>query len=205
MAENPDSHENGAPLETAVTDIEDAADGETVTLGALLDRIEDRPLGFVLTLVGLMLLIPVIGGIPGFPNVAAVVVCLALFHAARGGYMRLWAPGWLRRRRVSAAKARAALERLRPWAAAVDRRIGRRFAGLVESPLARSAIAVACLALTGAMIALSVVPFGVTAPAAGLVAFGLALMARDGALALAGYAVTAVSFGLVLWAVASVW
>jgi hypothetical protein len=53
--------------------------------------------------------------------------------------------------------------------------------------MARAVIKIAVAVLSLTMFPLAFVPWGVTVPAFAIVAFGLALIARDGVFALVGY------------------
>jgi hypothetical protein len=66
----------------------------------------------------------------------------------------------------------------------------------VDSVPARRVILVACAVLALSMFPLALVPAGVTAPGVGLIAFGLALMGRDGLMAAVGYALAMISLAL---------
>lgn len=67
---------------------------------------------------------------------------------------------------------------------------------LVRKPTLQ-VLALACAAIGLVMPMLEVVPFADTAPGVALIAFGLAMIAHDGLLALAAAGFCAVSFGLV--------
>jgi len=175
------------PLEHAIESIEDVADGETVSLGALLDSFEDRSLGFILSVFGLLNALPVIGAIPFLPNVSAVVILATVFHSFAGGRTHFMAPARLRRQEISSAKVDRMLERVRPIGEWVDARLGDRAKLLVEGDVARAAIALVCAGLAVAMVVLSLVPGLASVPALGIMLFGLALMGRDGLVALIGY------------------
>ncbi|WP_118133578.1 exopolysaccharide biosynthesis protein [Oceanicella sp. SM1341] len=170
----------------------DAGEGDQVRVDDMLGSVADRSLGVLLALFGLVALIPVIGSIPGASIALGTLVLLAIANSLLGrGALRV--PGFIGRREVQRDKLEAGVERARPWVRKVDAVLSQRLELLAVSRPARVVIALCAAALAVAMYPLAVVPFGVTAPAAGLLAFGLALMARDGFFALAGYALAAVT------------
>ncbi len=162
-----------------------------VTVGEALSALEDRSLGLVIAGLGLIAAFPLTGALPGVPAAIAALVLAVVGRSVVGGERRLRVPGFIRRRSVDAARFERAAARLRPWAAWVDRRLRWRLTPLVASAAARSAILALCALLALSMLPLGLVPWGVTAPALALIAFGLALAARDGLMAAAGYALTA--------------
>ena len=188
-----------APLGESIAAIEDAAAGGTLAVGDLLDTLEDRSLGFVLTVLGLAVAIPVVGAIPGMPATAGLAVLASIAHSALGGPRRFAAPEWLRARRVRADRVRAGLARVKPLAARLDAiLINRRLAPLVATVPARAAIAGTAAATAAMMMVLALVPGLALPPALALAFFGLALIGRDGLFALVGYALAVVSAGLLL-------
>ena len=193
---------NDRPLETTIEEIEDATGEDRTTLGALLDSFEDRSLGLVLLVFGMLVCLPVIGALPGLPDLAALAVLLGVFHAFIGGRQHFWAPEVIRKRSVGTRTIIAALERARPAGRWIDGLVvNDRLSFLVDSRPARTAISAAAAVLALLMFALSLVPLGSLLPGIGLVLFGLALMGRDGIFALAGYVLTAGSIAALalLW------
>lgn len=166
----------------------DERDGR-VHLSAILDQLGRRSFAPVLLLGGLITLAPLIGDIPGVPTTMAVLVSLT------AGQMllrreRIWLPRWLLDRSVDRGKLEKAVTKLRGPARWVDRILRPRLRGLVRGP-GSYAIPVGCLLIAFIMPVMELIPFSANLGGAALTAFGLALVAGDGALALVGYAVTA--------------
>ncbi len=183
------------PLETVISDLRDQADGDGVSVGDFVAALEDRSLGGLLAVLGFLLLVPVVGGLPGAPVVVSVLILGAVAQSflQSGG---LWLPGVVRERRVDADRLRGFLDRAEPWAERVDRLTGHRLGFLAESRAARLAIVGCVVVLALSLIFLGLVPAGIVPAALGILVFGLALMARDGVLVLIGYAMT----GAAIWA-----
>ena len=84
-----------------------------------------------------------------------------------------------------------------PTACFTDRFIRPRLTLLVRGP-AQYPIALTCLAIAAAMPVMELIPFSSSAAGIVLLAFGLALVAYDGMLALLAYLVTGVTLWLVI-------
>ncbi len=184
----------GTPLQEAIAGLERDTGSGTVSLGELLDALEQRSLGFVLAALGILVLTPGIGAIPGVPDIASAAALLAIGHAWLGGGRRFVAPERLRARRVSADRVDRALEAVRPLGARIDRLvINERLAWLAESRGARIALSLTAALLALAVFALSLVPWLAALPAFGLLLVGLALMGEDGVFALLAHLATLAS------------
>ena len=170
---------------------------QDVTVEMVMDRIGERSFGTTLLLAGVVILTPLIGDIPGVPTAMAVVVLLT------AGQMLLrrsaiWLPRWLLDRSVSASRLRKATTRLQKPARFVDRLLRRRLQVLVHGPAAYG-IALACMLIALALPPMELIPFSANLGGAALLGFGLAVIARDGLVALISFTFTAAVAGLVLW------
>jgi hypothetical protein len=191
------------------------ADGDVKSVGDLLDRIDaaarrheptsfgdvletvgNRSFGPLLLLAGLVMLAPVVGDIPGVPVMMGLLVILTTgqFLAGRDHF---WLPGWLVRRSVSHEKIRTGVRWLRPVGRLLDRWSRPRLthvlhgAGLLVS-------AVACTVLAAATPLMEVVPFSANIAGIAITAFGLAMIASDGVVALLAIAFSAGTFTLLV-------
>jgi hypothetical protein len=187
-------------LEEMLDRIGDAADGQgKVTLGEVVEEIGNRSFGPLLLLAGVIAFSP-LSGIPGLPTSVAILVALLsgqlLLHRKH-----FWMPGWLLRRSISRDKLEKALQWVRPPARFVDRGLRRRRLQVLVSPTGVYVIAAACLLIALGMPLTELVPFSATGAGAALTAFGLALLARDGLVALLAFLLTGVVFGLVGYSV----
>lgn len=174
-----------------------AAKGD-VAVNAVLRAFDDRSSGVLITMLGLVAALPVIGGVPGMSMFVSVLLIAVLAQSAfGGGGIRM--PGRLGRAEISQDKFRGGIEKGRKLTDRVDRILRPRLMFLTGSAAARLAMKIAVAILAIAMFPLEVVPYGVTPAAAGIVAFGLAMIARDGLFALVGYALAAVTALLFVW------
>ena len=184
------------PLENVLeTAIGEGGDG-TISVGDLLDTFGHRSFGPVITLLGLLVVLPPLGGIPGLPAIVGVIILLFSTQTLLGAD-HIWMPSLIRDQSLEASRLEDAEDRVKPWLERIDRLITERLAwatGTVATYLA--AIAVSLLALL--MIPLELAPFAVAAPGVAIVLFGLALVARDGALMLAGFATTAAALTITI-------
>lgn len=190
------------PVEKLIDDIRGDGIRGTVTLGALLDRFEDRTLGVVLVLSGLITALPIVGAVPGVPALAAAVILFAVVHAFLGRRGHFWAPSFIRGRQFRPETVEKVLDAMRPYGRWMDRLVvNQRLSFLVDTWAARGFILVAAIALAVLMVFLAPVPFAVLPVSFSCICLGLALVGRDGLFALAGYLLLGGSIALlaVLW------
>ncbi|QJD58304.1 exopolysaccharide biosynthesis protein [Pseudomonas sp. gcc21] len=178
-----------------IVQAEDKSEGQRTSLGSILETIGPRAFGPLLLLAGLITLVPVIGGIPGVPTVMGVMVVLTAGQLLFGRE-QFWLPKILLNRSISRDKLDKAVKRTRPAARFVDRVFKPRLEVLVKGP-GLYMIAIACVLISLALPAMELVPFSALSAGAALAIFGIALIARDGLLALIAMIVTLVTLGLV--------
>ncbi|MGP4844457.1 exopolysaccharide biosynthesis protein [Marinobacter sp. 1Y8] len=184
-------------LEQLIDRIDQVAEtDDRVSVDRILEAIGLRSFGPVVLFAGLITLAPLIGDIPGVPTLFALLVILTagqlLFRR-----QHIWLPGWITRRTMPQDKLRKGLKWMRGPARKIDRLTRPRLTLLVEGAglLVTSA---ACVVVALAMPAMEVVPFSANGGGAALTAFGLAMISRDGVLALFALVTTVVTLGLVL-------
>ncbi|MEX0922425.1 MAG: exopolysaccharide biosynthesis protein [Rhodovibrionaceae bacterium] len=184
---------------SAVLDrLKQAGDGDgEVGVNDVLDIFSDRSLGVLLSLFGLLAAIPVIGAIPGMSILTGTLILLAIARSTFGrGALHL--PAALDAKKIDRGKFQAAIDKTRPVVEKIDKVLKPRVLYIVEGRGQRLLLSLAAALLAISMYPLALVPWGVQAPAAGIVAFGLALMARDGLFAAFGYALAGLTLYLVL-------
>ena len=194
----PDGSQNEHPMESLIDDLQEVEEGG-VTINDLLTAFEHRPAGVLITLFAFIAALPVIGGIPGVSIATATLILIVQVRALTGrGNLNL--PKWL------GGDTKLPEETLHTWlerSRAVSRRIDSFLSGrlhvLTETTAARTLIHITVALLALSMYPLALVPMGVTAPAIGLVAFGLAMISRDGVMALIGYMGVAATIAVGVW------
>ncbi|HEX2242865.1 MAG TPA: exopolysaccharide biosynthesis protein, partial [Gammaproteobacteria bacterium] len=168
-----------------------------VSLGAILEAVGSRSFGPLLLVAGLIILAPFIGGIPGVPTTMATLVLLSagqlLFRREQ-----FWLPRWLLKRSVARDKLCRGLKWLRRPAQFLDRLTRPRLSVFTQGA-GIYVIAIACIAIAAVTPVMEFVPFSANGAGAALTAFGLALLARDGFLALLALLVTASMFVIVVY------
>ncbi len=159
-----------------------------ISFDDVLEAAGRRSFGPLLLLAGLVTLMPVVSGIPGVPSLMALftlLVCVQLLLGRR----TFWLPAWLRNRKIDSDKARKGLKWMHKPARLVDRLLYRRLSFVVGKP-GMQLIAVVCLLLSLAMPPMEFVPFSVNIAGVALTLFGLAVMARDGLLAIIAFLIS---------------
>ncbi|MFP4517610.1 MAG: exopolysaccharide biosynthesis protein [Desulfovibrionales bacterium] len=173
------------------------ADDGRVSLGAVLDSVGRRSFGPLLLLAGLITLAPVVGDIPGMPSIMGVFVILTagqlLFNQEH-----FWLPRWMLNRTVPQDKLCRSIKWIRKPGKFLDRWTQKRLPILISGP-AIYIIAMFCITTGLAMPVMEVVPFSANGAGLALSAFGLALIAQDGLLALFAFGITAVTAGAVVY------
>lgn len=182
-----------APLSDLLDELGRSGHEDAVSIGDVTDAFQHRSLGVLLALFGLIALLPIVGDIPGMAILAASLIIVGIIQSLAGGGGRLWLPDFVRRRQLSRERFDKGIEKARPWIARVDRLLKPRLTVLVAGRPQRWAVAGAAALLALTFYPLAFVPFGVNAPAVGVLAFGLGLMACDGLLVLFGYLASGVT------------
>lgn len=179
------------PLEDVLDKAADAAEGDKVHISDLLDLYGDRSFGPILLLLGLLAVIPPMGAIPGVP--AAVGAVIILFSVQMlFGRKHIWLPGFIADRSISKDKIRKAHDKTKGVLGFIDGLVTERLSWAIGGP-ARYGAAVLATLLALALIPLELVPFAVAIPGVAISMIGLALVARDGALMLVAYALSAIA------------
>jgi hypothetical protein len=167
-----------------------------ISLEAVLDEIGHRSFGPLILFAGLVSLSP-IGDIPGATTLVALFVLLIASQLVIG-WRYFWLPRWLLHRTASKDKIKKATAWLQRPARAVDRVVQPRLRRFAEGT-AQRLIAVTCAAIALVMPIMEVVPFSATGAGAALTAFGLAVVARDGLVAILGFAATLANASAVVY------
>jgi len=176
---------------------ETTQEGGRVSMADILDTVGPRSFGALLLVAGLITLMPLVGDIPGVPTVMAVFVVLVagqLLLRRR----HLWLPEWLLDRSVEHEKLDTALDWLDRPAQFIDRWLQPRLQWFTHRAAAYP-IAIACLFVAALMPIMEFIPFSANLAGAALTAFGLALITKDGLLALFAFGCTLTAFGLIVY------
>ncbi|SFN20434.1 exopolysaccharide biosynthesis protein [Marinobacter pelagius] len=190
----PDDPEN---LEQLLDRLRTRTDGQAeVSVADILSAVGERSFGPVALVAGLVVVAPLIGDIPGVPTVLGLLVLLTLGQLL---FLRhsIWLPAALANRRVAQAKLTRGLDWVEKPARYLDRYTRPRLVWLTRGA-GQYLMAVVCMSVALAMPAMEVVPFSANGGGLALMAFGLAMIARDGLLALFATTVTLGTFWFVV-------
>nr|WP_254722296.1 exopolysaccharide biosynthesis protein [Gilvimarinus xylanilyticus] len=179
----------------------DAAEGhDCVNLDMILNAVGQRSYGPVLLLIGLIVLAPLIGDIPGVPTLCAIIVLLfsvqLMLHREH-----FWLPQWLLNRSIKTSSLNKAIDLSRKPARFVDRLVKPRLTFLIRGYIPARCVALCSIAIALMMPLMEFIPFSANLAGGVLTCFGLALIARDGFLALLAFALMIASVTLVFYGV----
>lgn len=165
-----------------------------VALGDIMESLGTRSFGSFLVLAGLIVVMPLIGDIPGVPTLVGVIVALVSIQLLMGR-KQFWLPQTMLKRSIEKARLDRALQRMERPVSWIDRMIKPRLSALVEGNA--SYFIAACSLLVAAMMPpMELVPFSANLAGLALITFGLALVARDGLFALLAFAFTLIGLAL---------
>jgi hypothetical protein len=170
-------------------------DHDPVDLGALLQQIGRRSFGVILLLAGTIVLIPIIGDIPGVPTLAALLVAIPAIQLLLGRG-QFWLPDFLLKRSMTRERLEKSLTVARKPARFIDRFTKPRLLVFV-GPLGGRIIGATALGIALVMPVLELIPFSANLAGIALLAFGVAMIARDGLFAAISLATAAGVFVLV--------
>lgn len=177
--------------------IDTAKEQDPISVDDILNAVGQRSFGPVLLLLGLVVLAPIIGDIPGVPTLVALMVLLLcvqlLIHREH-----IWMPGWLLRRSVSASRLKKAMGYCYKPARFIDRLVKPRLTFLIHGYIPVRVVSLTCMLVALAMPLMEVIPFSANLAGGVLTFFGLALVARDGLLAIIAFILTGASIFLVV-------
>lgn len=175
-----------------------AEEHDPVTVNLIMDAFGRSSFGALMLFAGLIVLAPIIGDIPGVPTtMAAFVFLLSVQLMAKRRYF--WIPRWLENRSLDANKVTTAMQKARRPAKWLDHVIKPRLTYLVDGA-AIYAVATACILIALLMPPMELIPFSANIAGTALSFFGLALIGRDGVLALLAFTLTVTGTSVLAWA-----
>jgi hypothetical protein len=192
-----DLAERRRPLSELLAEIADDPDPQ-VTVGEIVHRLGRRSFGALLFIFAAPNWLPLPPGSSTF--LAAPLLLLAPQMAI--GIRGPWLPGFVDRRTLKRASLAKALRKLIPILQRIEK-VSRPRLVFLFGPVGDRLIGLTVTLLS--LVLLLPIFLGNMAPAAAIAAFGLAMIQRDGVLALIGYAIAAASVALLVvgWQVAS--
>lgn len=186
---------NNHPLENILKTAADKAPGDEVSFGDLLDLWEDRTFGPIFTILGLLIVLPPLGAIPGLPLIVGMVLILFAFQMMVGS-THVWVPEAIENLSISKKKVRKAHEKSQGVLRKLDSWVSDRISWAISQP-ARQIAAGVVMFLGLTLIPLEMVPFAVAVPGLAITMIGLAIFARDGLLMLLALGLSLAAFAVV--------
>lgn len=184
-----------ANMEQLLVRVEQVSPGaHYVSVDRIMDAVGRRSFGPVVLMVGLILVTP-LSGMPGMPTLSGLLILITLSQLLLG-HDHIWLPDWLLRRQVPRARLMRGLEFLHPLARLLDSISQPRLTVLVKG-IGLDVMAMVCVFLGFVMPVTEVVPFSASLVGLALMAFGLAMIARDGLIALFAWTLTIVAPALI--------
>lgn len=178
--------------------IESVADDEAkVSFGEVLDRFGKNSFAPMLLLPGLIMVAPVVGDIPGIPVTMGLIVLLSSVQVVMKRD-HFWVPRWLENRKVKSILVSKTIAWLRKPAKILDGWSKERFTFLVDQS-GIFVIAGICIIIAAATPIMEVVPMTANLAGVAITAFGLAILARDGLIAMVAIASSLLIAGLVIY------
>lgn len=172
-----------------------AGSGDHVSVEAVLDEFGRRSFGPMILVPSALVASP-LSGIPGFATVCAVIISLVSVQLLIGRDSP-WLPRFIRRRRLERARLDKAVAPVRRVAGWIDGVLEPRLEFLTRGLFGRG-IAGICLLLALAMPPTEVVPMANSIIGGVIAVFALALVSRDGFLAILALAL-AIAGGVAIW------
>ncbi|HRD27591.1 MAG TPA: exopolysaccharide biosynthesis protein [Caulobacter sp.] len=185
------------PLSDLLTEISDDPD-PVVTIGEIVHRLGRRSFGALLFIFAAPNWLPLPPGSSTFLAAPLILLAPQIALGIRGP----WLPRFIDQRELKRSDLAGALRRLVPPLQRVEK-VSRPRLVFLFGPIGDRLIGLTVTLLS--LVLLLPIFLGNMAPAAAIAAFGLALVQRDGILALIGYGVAGVSVGLLVvgWRVAA--
>lgn len=184
-------------LQEMLDRINESADEEgRVSLGKIVESVGDRSFGPLLLMVGVIMTSP-LSGMPGVPTTMGVLILL-IAGQLLFGKDHFWLPRLVLKRSIAQEQVEKAVRWLRPAARFIDRWLRPRLPAFIKG-VSIYVISLVCATIAVVMPIMELVPFSVHGAGLAVTAFGLALISRDGLLALLAFVAIAVIFGVVAY------
>jgi hypothetical protein len=183
----PDPHVR-QPLSEILREISEQAE-PTISVGDLMEKFGARAMGALLLVFGIACTLPLPPGGTTIFGAPLVLLAPQLMIGSRAP----WLPARMRAQSIATADLRRGLPRVLRWLTRIEA-VSRPRLLFLFSAWGHRAIGLVCTAL--ALVLILPIPLGNMLPAAAVSVLSLALVQRDGVLALVGYALAGLSVGV---------
>ena len=180
-------------LMDALERVEEAATGEEIRLGDVVDTFNGRGFGALLILPSLVVVLPT-GALPFVPFLCGAFMVLICGQIVMGRH-HPWMPGPLRQIGFSRRKYELAVEKSRPYLSLLDRWSTPRLK-ILSRPLSQRVVAVVCILLSIVTAAVALLPIASHVFALAILCFAIGMSSRDGIMTILGFIVTILAFAL---------
>jgi len=196
-AQNPaDNSERKETLTDALMRLEEAGEGEQLSVADMVQSVNDRGFGPLILLPALITFLPT-GGIPGVPAVAAIIIVIVSTQMLLG-WRDPWLPKRLMRLKVERERFVGLLRKSHVVTKRIDKVIRPRLQWVVSNKGSRM-IGFMTILVALSMIPTGLIPFLTALPAGFLVMLSVGLVARDGVLVLVSTALGGLSIAILPW------
>lgn len=186
------------PFSQLLIHVLDEHGGDRLTLSELSARLRDRAWGGLLLIFAAINLLPLPPGVTTVTGLPLIVLTAQMV----AGRSRPWFPRKFDQRGVGKDHLRRIAEKMRPWEERIERVLKPRLCMLTNH---RAARVIGLLSLLLSVILWLPIPLGNHVPALAMTLFALALIYRDGVVAILGVVVTIASFILISFTFAAAW
>lgn len=162
-----------------------------ITVGEIKEELSNKAFGILMLVFALPNLIPL--PIPGISTVLGTPLIVLSYQLVKGRDMP-WFPKWLAERSIECVKLKKAILYILPYLERLEGLLKPRLSFLVDPPMERF-IAVICLVM--ALIMTLPIPLGNWFPAVTICLFLLAIIERDGVIAILGFITAIISVALI--------
>ncbi len=184
------------PLENVMKKAAEDSEGEKVSVRDLLELYSHRSFGPIFILLGLVVVLPPLGAVPGLPAVVGVVILLFSLQMVFGRN-HIWLPDFVESMSIEKDKIETAHEKSKGALSFIDKMVTERIEWAAGN-YAKYAAAILVSFMALLLIPLELVPFAVALPGVAIVMVGVALLARDGLLMLIAYALSAIALVILI-------
>lgn len=175
-------------ISTIIEDlIENTRGHERLEVDDMVNCVGKRSLGPLLLLPGLLMVTPVIAGIPGLPTTMAMIVLLVASQFLMGE-SEIWLPDRLARRSIDREKALPKLEKLVKWAEKAEV-VFRPRLNFLEGKMSQRLAGLASIVVAVLTPPLEFVPLLAMIPGFIILLYGIGITTRDGLVMLMGHTI----------------
>jgi hypothetical protein len=167
----------------------------SVSVGDVMDTLDAKSFAPLLLLPGMFLVPPGPADVPGVPIVIGVFITFISVQLLLG-QDHFWIPNWIEQSDIQSLKVKKAVDWLRKPASFMDRWSKPRLEILATGG-GVYAIALVCILISFGTPIMSVIPMSSNVAGVAYAIFGLAILSRDGLLAVIAIAISLATLGLV--------